>query len=131
MRSALKMSKSVQGSAIFLDDSEDEIKKKMNASFCVEKNIDYNPVLDWAQHLVFPFVKEFSIERPTKFGGNVTYDSYQELETDFAEGKLHPADLKQGMGHALVEILAPARKHLTSEKSKKLKEEFLALKVTR
>ncbi|MBM3281939.1 MAG: tyrosine--tRNA ligase [Candidatus Diapherotrites archaeon] len=131
MRSALKMSKSVQGSAIFLDDSEEEIKKKMNGAFCVEKNIEYNPVLDWAEHLVFPFVKEFSIERPAKFGGNVVYDNYKSLEADFAEGKLHPADLKQGMGHALASILAPARKHLTSEKCKKLKEEFTSLKVTR
>ncbi len=131
MRSALKMSKSVQGSAMFLDDSPEEIKKKMNAAFCVEKNIEYNPALDWAEHLVFPFVKEFRVERPAKFGGNVEYDDYKQLETDFAEGKLHPMDLKQGLANALVDILSPARKHLTSERVKKLKSEFEALKVTR
>ncbi len=131
VRSALKMSKSVQGSAVFLDDSPEEIKKKMNASFCVEKNTEYNPVLDWCEHLVFPFIKEVKIERPVKFGGNVEYTSYKELESDFAVGKLHPMDLKAGVGSALVEILAPARKHLTSDKSKKLKAEFEQLKVTR
>lgn len=131
MRSALKMSKSVQGSAIYLDDSPEDITKKMNAAFCVEKNTEYNPVLDWAEHLVFPFVKEFKIERPVKFGGNVEYENYTQLESDFAEGKLHPMDLKQGMGRTLTEILAPARKHLTSERCKKLKAEFEALKVTR
>jgi tyrosyl-tRNA synthetase len=131
MRSALKMSKSVQGSAIFLDDSPEDITKKMNAAFCVEKNTEYNPALDWAEHLVFPFVNEFKIERPAKFGGNVEYENYPQLEADFAEGKLHPMDLKQGLANSLVTILAPARKHLTSEKCKKLKAEFEALKVTR
>ena len=131
MRSALKMSKSVQGSAIFLDDSPEEILKKMNGAFCVEKNIEYNPALDWAEHLVFPFANKLSIERPTKFGGNVEYDDYKSLESDFAEGKLHPMDLKQGLGRALEKILAPARKHLTSERVKKLKAEFEELKVTR
>lgn len=131
MRSALKMSKSVQGSAVFLDDSPDEIKKKINGAFCVEKDLSYNPVLDWVQHLVFPFTNELSIERPAKFGGNVSYSTYAPLEADFASGKLHPMDLKSGLAATLAEILAPARKHLTSEKSKKYKAEFEALKVTR
>lgn len=131
MRSALKMSKSVQGSAMFLDDSPEEIKKKMNGAFCVEKDLSYNPALDFAQQLVFPFVKELKIERPVKFGGNVEYTNYKEMENDFASGKLHPMDLKNGLSDALITILSPARKHLTSERVKKLKTEFESLKVTR
>ena len=80
---------------------------------------------------MFPFVKEFKIERPQKFGGNVEYAHYKELEEDFAAGKLHPMDLKNGLAEALIAILSPARKHLTSEKYKKLKAEFEGLKVTR
>ncbi len=131
MHSAMKMSKSVQGSAVFLDDSPEEIKKKINAAFCVEKDLSYNPVLDWAEHLVFPFVKKMEIDRPAKFGGTVSYAHYKDLENDFASGKLHPMDLKNGLADALSDILSPARKHLTSEKSKKLKAEFEELKVTR
>ncbi|MDZ4256215.1 MAG: tyrosine--tRNA ligase, partial [archaeon] len=131
VQSEAKMSKSVQGSAIFLDDSEEEIRKKLAQAFCMEKEISYNPVLDWAKHLVFPFTDALAIERPAKFGGNITYPAYASLEADFASGKLHPMDLKNGVAEALIAILAPARRHLTSSHSLKLKEEFLQLKVTR
>ncbi|MEK6902025.1 MAG: tyrosine--tRNA ligase [archaeon] len=131
VRAAMKMSKSVQGSAVFLDDSEAEIKSKMNKAFCVEKETGYNPVLDWTEHMVFPFTNQIKIERPEKFGGNVEYDSYSELKADFASGKLHPADLKQGVGTALAKVLAPARKHLSTDKVQALKKEFEQLKVTR
>ncbi len=131
VRAAMKMSKSIQGSAVFLGDFPDEVKKKINQAFCMEKEIGYNPVLDWAQHLVFPFTKEIQISRPEKFGGNVTYSDYKTLEADFAHGKLHPQDLKQGVGQTLANILAPARNHLEHPKILKLKEEFEQLKVTR
>ncbi|QQR92291.1 MAG: tyrosine--tRNA ligase [Candidatus Iainarchaeum archaeon] len=131
VRAAMKMSKSVVGSAVFLGDSESEVKKKINNAFCMEKEIGYNPVLDWAQHLVFPFTKEIQILRPEKFGGNVSYSTYKELEADFAHGKLHPMDLKAGVGQTLADILAPARKHLEHPRVLKLKEEFEQLKVTR
>lgn len=131
LRASLKMSKSVAGSAVFLDDSPEEIKKKMNGAFCVEKDLTYNPVLDWAEHLIFPFVKEFTVERPVKFGGNVSYTSYKELEQDFAGGKLHPMDLKAGVAATLADVLAPARKHLSSDKVLAHKKEFEKLKVTR
>ncbi|MFH0970272.1 MAG: tyrosine--tRNA ligase [Candidatus Diapherotrites archaeon] len=131
MRSALKMSKSVQGSAVFLDDSPEEIKKKMNAAFCVEKNIEYNPVLNWAEHIVFPFIKEMKIERPAKFGGNVSYSDYATLSNDFAKGDLHPMDLKAGMTASLSEVLFPARKYLSKDKVQQHKKEFERLKLTR
>ncbi len=131
LRASLKMSKSVVGSAVFLDDSPEEIKKKIGGAFCVEKDLTYNPVLDWAEYLVFPFIKEFKIERPAKFGGNVSYKSYKELELDFGEGKLHPMDLKSGLASALTDVLAPARKYLSSDKVQSNKKEFEKLKVTR
>jgi tyrosyl-tRNA synthetase len=131
VRAAMKMSKSVVGSAVFLGDTEAEVKKKINNAFCMEKEIGYNPVLDWAQHLVFPFTQEIQIIRPEKFGGNVSYSTYKELEADFAHGKLHPMDLKQGVGQSLADILAPARKHLEHPRQLKLKEEFEQLRVTR
>lgn len=49
----------------------------------------------------------FSIKRPEKFGGNLHYNSYQDLETDFAEKKLHPMDLKNGIADAINTLLGP------------------------
>ena len=53
-----------------------------------------------------------SIERPEKFGGNVSYDNYESLESDFLQKKLHPTDLKESVGESLVKIISPIRNKL-------------------
>lgn len=127
--SSMKMSKSVPNSAVFVHDSEEEIRSKLNKAFCMEKEVEFNPVLDWAKHLVFSKDKaELPVERPAKFGGSVTYASYAELESDFVAGKLHPMDLKSAMAEKLIKILAPARKRFSQPKFQKMKEELVAIK---
>jgi len=130
--SSQKMSKSVPSSAVFILDSEEEIKLKLSKAFCPERNILFNPVLDWAKHLLFVKDKfELNIERPEKFGGNITYYSYFDLEKDFEAGKVHPLDLKKTVGEALVKKLAPARKHFATPKLQKVVEEVNSLVITR
>ena len=75
--------------------------------------------------------EKFVIERPAKFGGNVEYSSYAELEKDFTEKKLHPMDLKAAVAEYLINLLEPAREHFEKPKLKKLKEEIDALSITR
>ncbi|HDR53688.1 MAG TPA: tyrosine--tRNA ligase [archaeon] len=108
-----KMSKSIKGSAVYVDDSEEEIRKKVTGAFCPEKETGYNPVLDWVRHLVFSpmFGKDqvFAICRPAKFGGDAEYRRYEDLEKDFSGGRLHPMDLKTALADRLVELLAPTR----------------------
>jgi len=122
--SELKMSKSKPDTCVFIHDSPEEIKRKMNKSFCMEKEIDFNPVLNWVKSLIFPIKKDLKIKREKKFGGNKLYESYEELERDFASGKLHPADLKNAVSESLIEILEPARKHFSSGAPKKMLEEL-------
>ena len=50
------------------------------------------------------------IKRPEKFGGNLNYNSYGALETDFAAKALHPMDLKTAAAEYMNEILEPVRK---------------------
>ncbi|KAG7099533.1 hypothetical protein E1B28_001372 [Marasmius oreades] len=52
----------------------------------------------------------FSIDRDKNFGGPMHYDSYKEMENDFASKKLHPKDLKSGVGSAIISLLEPIRK---------------------
>jgi tyrosyl-tRNA synthetase len=106
-----KMSKSIPGSGISVTDSFDEIKKTINGSFCPEKNITDNPILQICKLIIFPRIKKFIIKRPEKFGGNVEYDSYEILEKDFAEAKIHPMDLKSATTEYLEEIISPIRKN--------------------
>ena len=65
-------------------------------------------------------VKVFKVERPDKYGGNVEYKSYEDLEKDYAAGKLNPPDLKPAVINYLNKFLEPIREHF--EKNKKAKE---------
>ncbi|MCK5449803.1 tyrosine--tRNA ligase [Candidatus Pacearchaeota archaeon] len=124
MLSELKMSKSKPDSCIFIHDSEDEIKRKINKAFCMEKEICYNPILDWIKRLIFPIRSELKINRPEKFGGDLEYDSYDSLEKDFAKGDIHPMDLKNSVADSLIEILRPAREHFSKGDGKKMLKEL-------
>ncbi|MDD5133269.1 MAG: tyrosine--tRNA ligase [Candidatus Nanoarchaeia archaeon] len=132
-RAQMKMSKSIPSSAVYMDDSEEQIKDKINKAFCLEKEISYNPILDWCKYIIFAIgtSPKLEIKRLDKFGGNITYKDYATLEKDFAEGKLHPSDLKNAVAQKLIKILEPARDHLNSPKIKKLKEEMDKLIITR
>ena len=128
----MKMSKSIPNSAIYMTDEEPEIRKKIKGAFCPEGEIGFNPLLDWAKYLVFVNDKsKLKVKRPDKFGGNVVYSSFEKLEKDFGNKKLHPMDLKNAMADKLVEILAPAMEHFSKPKMKKAKEEMEKLIITR
>ena len=107
-----KMSKSDPNSGIFIHNSDKEIKRKIGKAWCEETVIQNNPVLEIAKTVIFHEFKEINIERPEKFGGNISYSDYSQIESDFAEKRLHPGDLKQAVGEYLVEIISPLRKSL-------------------
>ncbi|NND85883.1 MAG: tyrosine--tRNA ligase [Nitrosopumilus sp.] len=107
-----KMSKSDPNSGIFIHNSDDEIKKKISKAWCEEANVQNNPLLEISRTVIFHEFKEMSVERPEKFGGNVSYSNYSQLESDFAEKKLHPGDLKQTVGNYVTKIISPIRDKL-------------------
>ncbi len=106
-----KMSKSDPDSAILIHDSPDDIRRKMKKAYCPEGVVEGNPVMDIARHIVFPQKGHLLIERPEKWGGNLQFDSYEELEKVFVAKELHPMDLKSGVASALIELLEPARRY--------------------
>jgi len=111
-----KMSKSDPNSGIFIHDADYEIKKKINKAWCEEGNIQNNPLLEIARTVIFHDFDEMEIKRPEKFGGNISYSNYNQLEMDFAEKKLHPGDLKQTVGDYLVKVISPIREKLNLSK---------------
>ncbi len=104
-----KMSKSDPNSGIFIHDSNDEIKSKIKKAWCEEGNSENNPLLEISKHVIYHEFDEMKIERPEKFGGNVSYYNYSDLESDFAQKKLHPSDLKQSVADYLIKIISPVR----------------------
>ena len=111
-----KMSKSKPKTCIYIYDSPQEIKEKMSRSFCPEGIVKYNPVMDIAKYIIFREKSVFTIERPAKFGGNIEFESYENLAASYTEGKLHPMDLKNGVATELSEILEPVRRYFANHK---------------
>jgi len=114
--SSMKMSKSKPNTCVFLTDSEANIQAKLMSAFCPPKEVGYNPVLNWCEHIIFKLNKELEVKRPAKFGGNVHFDDYKELEKLYAHGELHPADLKPAVAQAIADILKPIREHFAKPK---------------
>ncbi len=110
LKTEMKMSKSKPDSAIFIDDNEEEIRRKIKNAFCPARDLRYNPVLDWVDYIVFTTTDEFVVERPEKFGGTIIYTNFEELKKDFVEGKLHPLDLKNALADYLIKFLKPIYK---------------------
>ncbi len=130
--SSLKMSKSKPDTCIFIHDSPEEIKRKIKQAFCLEGEIEFNPILDWTKFLIFRSDKsKLKVIREEKFGGNIVYDSYSAVEKDFKDKKLHPMDLKNAVAEELIKLLEPARKHFEQPKIKKMLEELESLIITR
>ncbi len=130
--SAMKMSKSVVNSAVFVHDSPDEIRQKLKKAFCPPDSVEFNPVLDWTRKLLFRDEgATLRIERTPANGGTVTFAAYGEVEQAFLEGKLHPMDLKAGVAERLIGILAPAREAFASGERAAMLAELEAAPVTR
>lgn len=112
-----KMSKSSPQSAIFIHDSEEEIKLKIQETYCPEGEVRDNPILNWVKIIVFHSPdKKLTVKRTAEHGGDKTYQNYADLEKDFAEKKLHPLDLKNAVTSYLIEFLAPARQYFADKK---------------
>lgn len=130
--SAAKMSKSKPETAIFIYDEPEDIKKKMRKAFCPEKVIDHNPVIDMCKHIIFREYDTITIERPSKFGGNLELQNFEELKKIYSEGKLHPLDLKNMVADKLSDILAPTREYFKKNKeAREGKELVYQSKITR
>jgi len=115
-----KMSKSKPATCIFVHDSKEEIQKKILSAFCEPKNIENNPMLDYSKHIIFRAFDKMKIERPKKYGGDVVFENYKELEKTFRNGELHPKDLKLAVAKYLDVLIKPIREHF--EKNKRAKE---------
>ncbi len=129
---AMKMSKSNPNSAIFMTDSEEEVQKKFKKANCIDGVVEDNPVLEYAKYIVFELKDKIDIERPEKYGGNLSFKSYQELENAFAKNSLKSIDLKSGVAKVINELLEPTRQHFSKNKiAKKLLEQVQSFKITK
>ncbi|HLL60805.1 MAG TPA: tyrosine--tRNA ligase [Candidatus Nitrosocosmicus sp.] len=128
----MKMSKSNPDSAIFMTDSLEDIQRKINKAYCPEGDIKDNPILEYCKYILFEKFDSLLIERPEKFGGNLTIQSYNELEAKYANKEIHPMDLKNTVVKLLDQLLQPVRRHFEENaEAKALLENVKSYQVTR
>lgn len=123
-----KMSKSIPGSAVFIQDSPEEIREKIKKAFCPEKEVEYNPVLNWVEHIILPVTGKFEIVREERFGGNITIGSVDQLKEKFKNGDIHPVDLKNNVAEVLVRLLEPVRKRFADSQSQEIIKSIINLR---
>eukprot|EP00752_Nemacystus_decipiens_P016438 g14694.t1 len=124
-----KMSKSDPDSAIFMEDTAADVKRKIKKAYCPPEVVEGNPVLDYCKHVLFAWSGELTVS--FREGEPMTYTSYDDLEKDFVSGKIHPSELKPVVTDALNGILQPVRDHFAKGDAKKLLDTVRKFKVTR
>ncbi|MFX1516707.1 MAG: tyrosine--tRNA ligase [Promethearchaeota archaeon] len=127
----IKMSKSNPDAAIFMTDSESQIRKKIQKAYCPE-SVEENPILEYVQFFIFERFDTLIVERSSKFGGDIEFNSYVELETSYINGEVHPADLKNAVASYLNKMISPVRETFESNsKLRDLRDQVLSFQVTR
>ena len=112
-----KMSKSNPDNAIFMDDSEQEVKRKIKKAFCEPGKVDGNPILDWIKWIILPITKKIIIPENSKWNTpEIIYNNYEDLEKDFSIEKIHPKDLKLSITNHINELLKPVREYFENNK---------------
>jgi len=122
------MSKSDPDSAIFMEDTADDVKRKIKKAFCPPEVVEKNPIMDYANHIIFGYYGKMTVNTQT---GPEEYTAYETLEQDYRTGKVHPGDLKAAVTDALNSILEPVRQHFAQGEAKVLLDKIKKFKVTR
>lgn len=108
-----KMSSSVPASKIDALDDEETVNRKIHEAECEAGNPD-NGIMAFTKYVLFTLKKDkrekIVIERPEKFGGKKEYASYEALEKEFVEKKVHPLDLKNTIAKEINLLLNGLRK---------------------
>jgi len=109
-----KMSSSDKKSKIDLLDDRKTVKEKLNNAECISGDPD-NGVMAFLKHVIMIIKhdnkEQLTIKRDKKFGGDLKYKTYEEVEKDFINKKLHPLDLKNAVADEISNILDKIQKN--------------------
>lgn len=122
-----KMSKSVPDSAIYMDDSFEEIQRKIMNASCPQPGEEAgNPILEYYKYIVFGAIEQemllteclgSAVILPYGYDDGTErsqFNSYEELETAYTEGNITPHVLKSSLVYYVDNLIAPVRAHFKS-----------------
>ena len=125
-----KMSKSDPDAAIFMEDTEAEVNRKIKKAYCPEKLLQEeivndkgvketktNGCIEYIKYLVLPKLGKFEVK--FQAGGSKTYTQFEDVVADYTDGTLHPKDLKDALAIAVNVMLQPVRDHFTNDPTAK------------
>ena len=104
-----KMSSSDKSTMFPLHSDPEDIKEVLNNAYCPAEQVEDNPIIEICQYFIFGSDRTLEIERPEQYGGNISYETLEDLEEDFESGELHPQDLKNGVAKQVAERFKPVR----------------------
>lgn len=133
-----KMSKSDPESAIFMEDSEMDVNRKIKKAFCKPQMVNHNPIMDYFKHIIFPYCEMehqpliVKKGKRSKFDQDRTYATYDAFEKDYVDGILHPSEVKPTLAREINRLLQPVRDHFkNNEEAKLLLKQVVKFKITK
>ncbi len=133
-----KMSKSDPDSAIFMEDTTEDVERKIMAAYCPNKEEELlddetkdevdagkesmqlkkdtlkNPCLDYIQHIILcPPGATFTVN-------DVTYSEFEPIRAAFLAGDISEEQLKGALIKELNNLLQPVRDHFTNDENAKM-----------
>lgn len=124
-----KMSKSDPDSAIFMEDSEEDVIRKIAQGFC-PRTFDENPILDYIKHIVLPIHEKITVV--DRENNERTYANVDDLGADMFNKALPKKNVRMALALALNKIIQPVRDHFnTSPEAKALLEQVKSFRVTK
>lgn len=123
----VKMSKSVLGSAIYMDDDADEVRKLIKSAFCNDEIVG-NPIYEYIKYIIFRwFVTNGRISDLDLCGKK--YSTLSEIEADFPT--MDKKILKEDVAEYINQILDPVREHFNEPELTILAQRVASYRVTR
>jgi len=110
-----KMSKSNPDTAIFMEDSVEDVRRKIKKSFCPQASLEENRTLEFVKYFTFMYYGHFNIKRDPKNGGDLHYTDFDTFCADYVKDLIHPEDVKSNLAEYINNILDPVRKHFEND----------------
>ncbi|MEX0568119.1 MAG: tyrosine--tRNA ligase [Candidatus Njordarchaeota archaeon] len=112
-----KMSSSKPETHIAIHDTPEAIKRKLRKAYCPPETADpnKNPIFSILKHVIMPYSDDFTVNRPEKYGGPITYTKFEDIARDYIDKNLHPLDLKNAVADWIISQLRSVHKLLEKD----------------
>jgi len=123
----VKMSKSVLGSAIYMDDTPDEVRRLIKSAYCTDET-EKNPIYEYIKYIIFRWFVTNNRTDSLELCGK-KYLTMEDIGVDFAS--MNKKELKENVAEYINLILNPVREHFEKPELKKLADKVASYRVTK